>query len=257
MDGARHFGSGGNSRASPQALVNRRLAVDRKRPKSLRTAVVGRHRTLVLYGKGLAPREPNVCRAPLDAPAAWARRAPEPAVNRRSAIGRLTWVLLVTPIALASAGCFLAPWSPPRPDPAGSVSGPAPYVEGCQTCHAAPVGAHYAQSLHTAKGIRCGQCHTPGDHPKFTQPIRDGKCGGCHQPQYQETLASKHFATRDQRALDDDRAARTALRREGFIAATAGGRRFRGDPPSGGAWGALGAAGSFVDHPRCPGPAEP
>ena len=85
----------------------------------------------------------------------------------------------------------------PRPDPAAPVSGPAPYVEGCQACHAAPVGAHYAQSLHTAKGIRCGQCHTPGGHPNFTQPVRDGKCGGCHQPQYQQTLASKHFATRD------------------------------------------------------------
>ena len=63
-------------------------------------------------------------------------------------------------------------------------------------CHASPVAAHYAMSLHTTKGIRCGQCHTPGGHPNFTQPIRDGKCGGCHQPQYQESLVSTHFATR-------------------------------------------------------------
>ena len=177
-----------------------------------------------------------------------ARIAPETTVRRRSAICWLMWVALVAPIALASAGCFLAPWSPRRPDPAGAVSGPAPYVEGCQTCHATPVGTHYAQSVHTAKGIRCGQCHTPGDHPNFTQPIRDGKCGGCHQPQYQETLASKHFATRDQRALDDDRAARTALRREGFIAATAAGRRFVGDASSGELGGRLCAACHYDEH---------
>ena len=174
---------------------------------------------------------------------------PRPTVNRRAAMRWLTWVLLVAPIALASAGCFLAPGSPARPDPAGPVSGPAPYVEGCQTCHAAPVGAHYAQSLHTVKGIRCGQCHTPGDHPNFTQPIRDGKCGGCHQPQYQETLASTHFTTRDRRALDDDRAARTALRQEHFTAAaTAGGRRFVGDSSSGELGGRLCAACHYDEH---------
>jgi hypothetical protein len=169
-------------------------------------------------------------------------------VNRRSAIGRLTWVLLVAPIALASAGCFLAPGSPPRRDSTGPISGPAPYVEECEACHAAPVGVHYAQSLHTAKGIRCGQCHTPGDHPDFTQPIRDGKCGGCHQPQYQETLTSKHFATRDLRALDHDLAARQALRLEGFTAATAGGRRFVGDPSSGELGGRLCAACHYDEH---------
>ena len=169
-------------------------------------------------------------------------------VNRRSAVAWAARALLVAPIALASAGCFLAPGSPPRPDPAVPVSGPAPYVEGCQTCHAAPVGAHYAQSLHTAKGIRCGQCHTPGDHPNFTQPIRDGKCGGCHQPQYQETLASKHFATRDQRALDTTgpRGRRSAL--EGFTATTAGGRRFVGDSSSGELGGRLCAACHYDEH---------
>jgi hypothetical protein len=174
--------------------------------------------------------------------------APEAIVNRRAATDWLTRVLFVVAIALGSAGCFLAPWSPPRPDPAAPVSGPAPYVEGCQTCHAAPVGAHYAQSLHAAKGIRCGQCHTPGDHPNFTQPVRDGKCGGCHQSQYHDTLASKHFAARDQRALDGDRAARKAVRREGFTAGAAGGRRFVGDSSSGELGGRLCAACHYDEH---------
>jgi hypothetical protein len=182
--------------------------------------------------------------------------APEATVNRRSATSWLTWVLLVAPIALASAGCFLAPGSPPRPDSTVAVSGPAPYVEGCQTCHAAPVGAHYAQSLHTAKGIRCGQCHTPGDHPNFTQPIRDGKCGGCHQPQYQETLTSKHFATRDLRALDADRAARKELRLEGFTAASPEGRRFVGDSSSGELGGRLCAACHYDEHRLGLGPVQ-
>ena len=169
-------------------------------------------------------------------------------MNRRSALGWMTWVLLLAPITLATAGCFLVSGSSPRPDSTGPVSGPAPYVEGCQACHAAPVGEHYAQSLHTPKGIRCGQCHTPGDHPNFTQPVRDGKCGGCHQPQYQETLASKHFATRVQQALDADQAARKALRREGFTVATAQGRRFAGDSSSGQLGGRLCAACHYDDH---------
>ena len=170
-------------------------------------------------------------------------------MNRRSAAAWPRWALLVAPIVLASAGCFLAPGSSPRPDPAAPISGPAPYVEDCQVCHAAPVGAHYAQSLHTAKGIRCGQCHTPGGHPNFTQPIRDGKCGGCHQPQYQETLASKHFATRALRALDDDPAARKALRRRGIHAPPPrGGRRFVGDSSSGELGGRLCAACHYDEH---------
>ncbi len=153
-----------------------------------------------------------------------ARIRPETAVNRRPAIGRLGWVLLVAPLALAlaSAGCFLTPGSTAAPRSGRRPSpGPPRTSRDCQACHAAPVAAHYAQSLHTAKGIRCGQCHTPGGHPNFTQPVRDGKCGGCHQPQYQETLASKHFAdARLQLALDGDRAARETLRREGFTVAT-------------------------------------
>src|SRR5215831_14452573 len=119
-------------------------------------------------------------------------------MRRPSLMPRLTWMLLAAAVVLASAGCFLVP-SAPRPDPNAPIAGPAPYVEDCQSCHDAssPALAHYAQSLHAAKGIRCGQCHTPGNHPAFAEPIQDGKCGGCHQPQYQETLTSKHFVTRE------------------------------------------------------------
>ena len=115
----------------------------------------------------------------------------------------LVRTLFAAPLVLVTAGCFLTPGSS-RPDPAAPIAGPAPYIENCQACHASPVAAHYAMSLHTAKGIRCGQCHTPDGHPNFAQPIRDGKCGGCHQPQYQESIDSTHFATRTLIALDDD-----------------------------------------------------
>jgi hypothetical protein len=128
------------------------------------------------------------------------------------------------------------------------VSGPVIYVENCEACHAAGAGKQYAESLHTAMGIRCGQCHVPGNHPDFTRPVGDGKCGGCHQPQFQETLASKHFTTRVQRALDSDRAARAVLRRGGFTVAVAGGRRFVGDTASGGLGGRLCAACHFDEH---------
>ena len=110
------------------------------------------------------------------------------------------------------------------------------------------MAAHYAMSLHTTKGIRCGQCHTPGGHPDFTQPIRDGKCGGCHLPQYQETLTSRHFATRTLLALDDDRAARKTLRHERFTVPVAGGRRFVGDSSSGELGGRLCAACHYDEH---------
>ena len=169
-------------------------------------------------------------------------------VNRGFATSWLTRVLLVVPVVLASAGCFLLPGGSPRPDPEAPISGPAPYGEECQSCHATPVGAHYAQSLHAVKGIHCGQCHTPGGHPNFTQPIQDGKCGGCHQSQYQQTLPSKHFATRDLRALNDDRAARKALRLEGFTAGAAGARRFVGDSSSGELGGRLCVACHFDEH---------
>ena len=158
----------------------------------------------------------------------------------------MAWLVrLMLPIALG--GCFLAPWSPKRPAP-GAFSGPAVYVEGCQTCHAAPVGQQYAKSVHTAKGIHCGQCHAAGNHPDFTQPVRDAKCGGCHQPEFQQTLASKHFATRVQRVLDTDRTARAALRREAFTAVTPGGRHFVGDVASGELGGRLCAACHYEEH---------
>jgi hypothetical protein len=121
-------------------------------------------------------------------------------------------------------------------------------VEDCQACHGPSAGAAYAQSLHAARGIRCGQCHTPGGHPDFTAPVRDGKCGGCHQPQYEQTLGSLHFTTRQLRGLDHDRAARAALRREGFAAATPEGRRFVGDSTSGDLGGRLCAACHYDEH---------
>jgi hypothetical protein len=155
---------------------------------------------------------------------------------------------LVVVIAVALGGCFLAPGSPKRPESTAPISGPVPYVEDCQTCHGAQVGVSYAQSLHAAKGIRCGQCHTPGGHPDFALPISDGKCGGCHLPQYQQTLESKHFASRQLRALDDDRAARATLRGEGFTGATPRGRRFVGDASSGDLGGRLCVACHYDEH---------
>ena len=157
-------------------------------------------------------------------------------------------MLLVLPVALLSAGCFLGGASP-RPDPKAPVSGPVPYVENCQLCHASPVVEHYAQSVHSAKGVRCGQCHVPGGHPNFGQPIEDGKCAGCHQTQYQETLKSKHFLTREQRALNDDPAARKTLRQDGFtVPASSGGRRFVGDRAAGELGGRLCVACHYDEH---------
>jgi hypothetical protein len=162
-------------------------------------------------------------------------------------MARLAQSLLVVSLGLAIAGCFLMSRSPQRPD-SNAVSGPAPYVENCVACHAGPIAAHYAESRHSAEGIRCGQCHAPGGHPDFSQPVGDGKCGGCHQPEYQQTLVSKHFAGRLQRALDSDRAARASLRRDGFTAPTAQGRRFVGDASSAELGGRLCAACHYDDH---------
>jgi hypothetical protein len=157
----------------------------------------------------------------------------------------LRGLLLVVPIVLG--GCFLMPWSPERPA-SGVISGPVVDAEGCQTCHAAGAGQRYAESLHAAMGIHCGQCHVPGNHPDFTEPVRDGKCGGCHLPQFEQTLASKHFATRIRHPLDGDRTARVALRREGFTVAASGGRRFTGDDAAGALGGRLCAACHFDEH---------
>jgi hypothetical protein len=157
-------------------------------------------------------------------------------------------------LALALGGC-LTTSGPARPDPK-AVAGPIPYVENCATCHAGPIVAHYAGSRHEARGIRCGQCHTGGGHPEFSEPVRDSKCGGCHQAQYQQTLASKHFARRVQLPLDGDRAARAALRREGFTAATATGRAFVGDSSSGPMGGRLCAACHYDEHRLGRGPVQ-
>jgi hypothetical protein len=152
--------------------------------------------------------------------------------------------VLVIAMALAVGGCVVAS----RPDPGATISGPLPYVENCQTCHAAPVARAYARSVHAAKGVLCGQCHSPGGHPDFTLPVQDGKCGGCHQPEYQQTLASKHFGSRQPRALNADRTARVTLRREGFIAPTPEGRRFVGDASAGALGGRLCVACHYDEH---------
>ena len=158
-------------------------------------------------------------------------------------------VSLIALIALALGGCFLVSWLPGGRGQAPPDTGPALYVEGCQTCHPAVVNTQYAASLHAAKGIRCGQCHTGPGHPNFSVPVRDATCGGCHQAQYQQTLASIHFPTREQRALDGDPAARQALRRDGFTApAPSGGRRFVGDSASGELGGRLCAACHYDEH---------
>ena len=150
-------------------------------------------------------------------------------------------------IGLVFGGCFLMRSSPSRPD-AQTVSGPALYVEGCESCHAAGAGTAYAQSMHHTLGIRCGQCHRGPGHPDFQQPVRDGTCGGCHPAQYEQTLASTHFATRLLRTLDADRAARAELREQGFIAETASGRRFVADETSGAPGGRLCAACHYDEH---------
>ena len=154
---------------------------------------------------------------------------------------------LVASFGLGIAGCFLVSPQSPRPD-SRAVTGPAPYVETCASCHEGPTIAHYGESRHTAEGIRCGQCHTPGDHPDFSQPVQDGKCGGCHQAQYQQTLGSKHFAGRVQRLLDSDRAARSSLRRDGFTASTGTKRHFVGDSASAEMGGRLCAACHYDEH---------
>jgi hypothetical protein len=144
--------------------------------------------------------------------------------------------------------------APQRPEPI--VSGPVPYVETCVTCHAVPTIAHYAESLHAAEGIRCGQCHTPdpnfspsaASYPKFSQPVADGKCGGCHQPEYQQTLRSKHFASRLQRLLNTDAAARVSLRSDGLTATDGNARHFVGDSSSGALGGRLCATCHYDDH---------
>ena len=160
---------------------------------------------------------------------------------------KLAQSVLVVSLGFATAGCILMSRSAQRPAP-NAVSGAVPYVENCVTCHAGPTTVRYAESRHAAEGIRCGQCHAPGGHPDFSQPVGDGKCGGCHQAEYQQTLLSKHFAGRLLRLLDSDRAARASLRRDGFTAPTAQGRRFVGDASSAELGGRLCAACHYDNH---------
>jgi hypothetical protein len=169
--------------------------------------------------------------------AAWVRRA----------------LLLLAVLGLA--GCALLPWARKRPDPFGSVSGPAPYVDDCDSCHDERA-EEYADSLHAAKGIRCGQCHTPGTdpdieedgHPDPAQPIADGKCGGCHQPQYQQTLATIHYSGRSLEALGADEYRREELREHDFVVGSGDAARFVGDEAAGELGGRLCAACHFDEH---------
>ena len=164
------------------------------------------------------------------------------------AVAWLKGVALATVTLVALGGCFLmGKWHPGRPDPT-QISGPPVYVPDCQTCHGAPVGEAYAQSRHSAMGIRCGQCHTPEGHPSFTEPVQDSTCGGCHQPAFEQTLKSAHFVDRQLRPLDGDQAARVTLRHEGFIANTPGGKRFVGDAASGTQGGRLCFACHYDEH---------
>jgi hypothetical protein len=165
-------------------------------------------------------------------------------MHRRSA-ARLARALLLVPIALALGGCFLVSWLPGRGDaPSASVSGPTPAVEGCAGCHDG-----YAQGTHAALGIHCGQCHRPPGHPDFAAPARDATCAGCHQAQFDQIQATLHFATREQRPLDGDRAARVALRRENFTAAVGTEtRHFVGDAASGALGGRLCVACHYDQH---------
>jgi hypothetical protein len=188
---------------------------------------------------------PSVCR--LQTPPSPLRSLLVNGIRQRRLGAAWVWALLVGSTAVAVGGCVLVSRFPGRPDPA-SVSGPVPYVENCHVCHAAPVGAHYDESRHATVGVRCGQCHAPGGHPDFSQPVRDAKCGGCHLAEYQQTVASRHFSGRELRPLDGDREARARLRRDGFMAASAHGRGFVGDSSSGEQGGRLCAACHYDEH---------
>lgn len=157
-------------------------------------------------------------------------------------------VALATILVSLAVACSWVPWARKRPDPVVSVSGPAVYEGNCEACHAGPVVEHYAESLHSFKGVRCGQCHVPGGHPDYARPIADGKCGGCHQDQYQETLRSPHFGSRVLLPLDADLAARKALRADGFRVAGVDRTRFAGDETANELGGRLCVSCHFDEH---------
>lgn len=163
----------------------------------------------------------------------------------RLAARSLAGSALLLAVALVGGGCFLIP-TPTRPS--AEVSGPAVYAENCLSCHSIQLAAAYERSRHSAQGIRCGQCHAGAGHPDFARPVRDATCGGCHQPEYQQTLASRHFAARALRPLDTDRAARTALREQHFIARAGDAGTFVGDQASGELGGRLCAACHYDEH---------
>jgi hypothetical protein len=103
-------------------------------------------------------------------------------------------------------------------DAPSSVPGRVPFdlVAACPDWHTEPVLSRYAASRHAAKGLRCEQCHKGAAlDPGCAAPVGDGVCGGCHSAQYEQTLASEHFESRKQLALNDDPALRERVRRDG------------------------------------------
>ena len=149
----------------------------------------------------------------------------------------------------------MLPWARKRPDPVASVSGPAPYETDCEDCHDEQAD-EYADSLHAAKGIRCGQCHTPGSgpdleepgHPDLAHPMADGKCGGCHQPQHQQTLATTHYSGRSLEPLAADEDRRLELREQGFLVGRGKAALFVGDEAAGELGGRLCVACHYDEH---------
>lgn len=129
--------------------------------------------------------------------------------------------------------------------PAEAPGQPALYVEDCGQCHPAQAEA-FASSGHAGKHLACGKCHTPAGHPDFAVPVSDATCGGCHSAQYQQVLESQHFATRVQQPLNADRAARQALRADGFRVERNGRAHFAGDAKAGELGGRL-CAGCHLD----------
>ena len=169
----------------------------------------------------------------------------------RTLLTWLRWALLAAPVALASAGCSLDPvGSPSRPRRAHRGARPVrrrlpdvPRLAGGRALR--DERAH--DQGHPLRAVP----HAPGGHPNFTQPVRDAKCGGCHQPQYQQTLVEQALRdARARRALDGDRAARDGAptgglhrgRRRAADAASSG------DSSSGELGGRLCAACHYDEH---------
>ena len=109
----------------------------------------------------------------------------------------LAWVVRAVVTLLAFGGCFLLSRAPDRPDPEQPVSGPAVSVERCQTCHARAGRRALRRRVSTRPRASAVGNATRREAIR-TSPSRCGtpSAAGCHQPAYQQTLASQHFAGR-------------------------------------------------------------